>query len=1249
MENSVEMETRQKHPPLVLAWLGTPVSSYADRPLTFRTRKALALLIYLSVEVGTHTREKLVTLFWPESDTARGRGMLRTSLAHLREALDTPVDSSIATSHLATPHLATSHLATAYLKVETQTLSFSFDSHFELDLHRIQAGLDVIQRQPTLAERGDSIRQLQRAVSGYRGDFLEGFSLADAPAFDDWVSLQREIWHSRMNQIFDVLSQWQFEAGDLPAALETATRWKAHDLYAEHAPQRLMQLHFANSNRAAALEVYDEYAKMLAAEFGGKPAAAIKALAARIRARSPVQPARQQTPLTLTPADLSFVGRVEEFTRLKAAYHAASCGQTQVVVLIGEAGIGKTRLTTEFLQWASAQGADLLTGRAFETGGEVPYQPLAQLLRHRLEQENAPDDLLSTTWLAELSRLLPELRDRYPDLPQPQPNEATAQSSLLESITRLGEALAERDPLLLFIDDIQWADMSSLDALHYAMLRWTEHKAPVLLLLCTRESSSTEKSNLRQWLASLKAKLVFTQLALAPLTVGDTLALLSSLEAGQSEVSHPTQEAAGQQGAGQEGEELLSSTSSSAAPKFKAFAQALFAETGGQPLYLIETIKTLLEQKMLIPYHTEEGSQGLRWRTLVGETIGHFPLPRIIPNSVREAILDRLARLTPAAISILTAAAVLGQAATFRQLSEMSGLDQMEALYALEELVAKRLLFDSNDGSQGYMIAHDKIRDVIYAESSATRRQVFHSRAVTAIQGGGNAMGAARLAYHALAAGMDAEAFHYSVVAGDAALQLFAASEASAHYETARTLVATGQVPQADLDKLRHLYSSLGRALELNSQFELAGTIYEELKSIAQQRADPALTLVALTAQVTLQSMLSHSFNPDQGEAIAQEALRLARQLSNPIAEAKILWALMNFRINANRFPEALAVGEQALVLARELNLREQMAFILNDQAKCYLLSGRLGLAEQPQREASELWRELHNLPMLADSLAGSASIARWTGDYDLVLTLSAEAYNISHSIANMWGQAYSQTTPGYVYWERGEPARAIAVMSEAIRLAEKANYLVPQIFARAELGALYASLGETQQGFELMHLALDIANTRLPMMRIYVIGLLARLHVAHNHLAEAETFIVQSKQEADHQNFSFRTQWVFLAEAELALMQGNFAHTLALTDAILKAIEQAKMRSVTSPVLYIRGRCFARMEQHEAARATLWEAHAEAEFIGSRRMVMQIMRMLADIETDPIQAEHLHQQAQTLREEFASRCPPELRATFLS
>lgn len=1211
METKIRLSTH----PLVLAWLGTPLITFVDRPLTFRTRKALALLVYLTTEAGVHTREKLTTLFWPESDATRGRGMLRTSLAYLRETLDA--------------------IDMPYLIVEPQTLSFDFNSHFELDLHLLQAGLDVLQRQPAPAERERLISQLQMVVNRYRGDFLEGFSLADAPAFDDWASLQREIWHSRMNLIFDALSQWQFEAGDLPAALETARRWRAHDLYGESAPQRLMQLHFANGNRADALQVYDDYAKMLAAEFGGKPSPAIKTLAARIRSKSPARPEREQAPLPAPTTELAFVGRVDEFKRLITAYQAACQGRTQVVILEGEAGIGKTRLAAEFLRWVTAQGADVLAGRAFETGGELPYQPVAHLLRHRLDQEQELTDLLSPIWLAELSRLLPEVRERYPDLSQPNANDPAAQSRLLESITRLGKALAERAPLVLLIDDIQWADLPSLDALQYALSQWAEYKTTILLLLCTRNNSASPTNNLRQWVTSLKAKIAVTHMTLAPLTVEETLALVASLEGAPTcagpDVAHqvvaaPTQAA------------------NAAQPSaFQAFAQALFDETGGQPLYLVETIKSLLEQKVLIPYPAEGGSPGVRWKTLAGETTGQFPLPRIIPNSVREAILDRLSRLTPAAAALLSAAAVLGQAATFSQITAVSGIEEMAALDALEELVAKRLLVASSQATDSYLVAHDKIRDVVYNESSAVRRKVLHRRAVAALQGGDPA----RVAYHAQAAEMDLETFQANVGAGDAELHLFAVSEAIAHYESARKMIVAGQMPHVELDQLRHLYLNLGRALELNAQFEQAEVIYEELKTIAQQRAAPTLTLVALTAQVSLWSMASQSYNPVQGEALAQEALRLARQLSDPVAETKILSGIMNFHLLANRWPEALACGEQALALARDLNLQEQTAYILNDLVKCHLISGSLERADQAAREASELWRTLKNLPMLADSLAGAAIIARWTGEYDQALALSAEAHQISQSIANVWGQSYSQIITGTILWEQGRAEEAIAVMEECLRLAEQANSLLPQILTRADLGATYVSLSDMQRGFEQMHLALKLADTRLPMFRPYVIGLLARQHLLHNQLGEAEALIEQAKTESNSEHRSFLFQWVRLAEAELALRQGNFAHVLAVTDAILAAIRQSGMRSVIPRVLFVRGQCLVHMGQLEAARATLLEAHAEAERIGTRWRLMQILAARARIERDPMQAERLLQQSEALKADLISRLPADPHATL--
>lgn len=1182
---------------LRLAWLGTPEICYADQPLTFRTRKALALLIYLTTEAGTHSREKLTTLFWPESDAARGRGMLRTTLAYLREVM--------------------AGFETNYLKVEPQSLSFNFQSDFELDLHTLQATLDLVQRQLRPPERERTIGQLQIAANLYRGDFLAGFSLADTPDFDDWVSLQREVWHGRLNLIFDALSQWQFEAGDLPAGLETATRWRVHDPYGEAAPQRLMQLHFAGGNRATALQVYEAYSQMLADEFGGKPTPEIERLATRIRASRPIQQPRTRTPQPSTLADLSFVGRAEEFQRLMAAYHAASQGQAQVVILLGEAGIGKTRLAGEFLQWAIAQGVEVLPGRAFETGGELPYQPLAQLLRHRLDQETTPADLLSVTWLAELSRLLPELRDRCPELPQPQPDEATAQSRLLESITRLGQALAQRAPLLLFIDDIQWADLASLDALYYVVSRWTEHQTPVLLLLCARDIVLAEKSHVQQWLTRLKAKLAVTQLMLSPLTIEDTLALVASLEAG---------------------EEL-------SPPKFNTFAQALFTETGGQPLYVVETIKALLEQNVLIPYHTAEGAQRLQWRTLAGETTGHFPLPRLIPTSVREAILDRLSRLTPPATAMLTAAAVLGQAATFRQLAETSGIEELVGLDALEELVAKRLLLDPQQASQAYLIAHDKIREVVYSETSAARRQVLHRRAVAAIQGGDPA----RLAYHALAAGMDEAAFHYSLAAGDAALHLFAAGDAAAHYETARRLMATGSAAQVESAVCQRLYTHLGRALELSGQFEQAGAVYEEMEAIARQRAAPDLKLAALMAQSTLLSMVSPSFDSVKGEALAEQALRLARELGDAAAEAKILWGLMNLYTHSIRMPQALACGEQALALARDLDLPDQRAFILNDMGLCLWLSGHLDRAREFWHEASDLWRSLNNLPMLADSLCEAAGLAVDSGDYSLALTLAEEAQQISQTIANLWGQSHSKIWVGYIYWDRGQMDQTIEVMKECLRLSEMAGYLLPQLLTRADLGTVYGGLGAVEQGFEMIRLALTTAETHLPSFSTWVLGRLVQLYLRQNQLSLAEAALEQGKQVSSPQLFPFFYQYFPLAEAELTLRQGEPERALALIDALLAKFQPLIMRPLISEALYLRGQCLVGLSQLDAAQKTLLEARAAAEAVGSRRMLWQILFALSRIETDSGEATRLRQQAQEIVEYIAGNVSdPELRASFL-
>src|SRR5712692_7013472 len=453
---------------LSLTLLGPPQVRHGDQLLLFSTRKELALLIYLAVEGRVHLRKTLSEQFWPEGDAMHGRAALRVSLLHLRHLLgeDAGVDPL--------PHLL----------IQRDTLGLDPTSAVELDLHILHDAwrLSRASIHSTLTMPEDARRRLlarlQHATSLPRGEFLEGFSLRDAPAFDDWVRLQREYWHLHTNEVFDRLSHLQFEAGELAPAMETVSRWLVLAPLQEDAYRRLMRLHFAAGDRAAALRAYDTYRAMLATSMQTEPTPETVALASRIRAVAP--PRRKEVlthPAGLSPAALldgPLLGRTAELSTLIKLYHSTQRGHTQVVLLEGEVGIGKTRLASEFLAWAETEGADVLQGQAFETGGQLPYRPLIEALRPRIERENAPDDLLSDTCLAELARLLPELCDRYPDLPDPVGDKSVARNRLFEAVARLGQALAARTMLVLFIDDVQWADATSLDVLHYLARRFAK-------------------------------------------------------------------------------------------------------------------------------------------------------------------------------------------------------------------------------------------------------------------------------------------------------------------------------------------------------------------------------------------------------------------------------------------------------------------------------------------------------------------------------------------------------------------------------------------------------------------------------------------------------------------------------------------------------------------------------------------------------------------------------------------------------
>ena len=248
------------------------------------------------------------------------------------------------------------------------------------------------------------------------------------------------------------------------------------------------------------------------------------------------RPSTTTTAVSRSTGELAapLVGRAAAFSQLVARYQQARLGQPQAVLIEGEAGIGKTRLASEFVAWAQAQGADVLAGQAFEMGGRLPYQPLVEALRQRLEEENAPEDLLEDLWLAELSRLLPELRVRYPDLPTPTEDELTAKGRLFEAVARLLDALARSAPLVLLLDDLQWVDEASLDLVRYLSRYWIKHGSRVLLLGTVRSEALELNPPLAAQLADLGRDLPVSQVPLQPLSQAETIQLIQAV-AGEGE------------------------------------------------------------------------------------------------------------------------------------------------------------------------------------------------------------------------------------------------------------------------------------------------------------------------------------------------------------------------------------------------------------------------------------------------------------------------------------------------------------------------------------------------------------------------------------------------------------------------------------------------------------------------------------------------------------------------------------------
>ncbi|MCW3019156.1 MAG: family transcriptional regulator, partial [Solirubrobacterales bacterium] len=386
-----------------------------------------------------------------------------------------------------------------------------------------------------------------------------------------------------------------------------------------------------------------------------------------------------------------YVGRVAERERLTELWRQASEGSLRLALISGEAGVGKTRLSTQLALQVREEGATVLYGRCDEDLG-VPYQPWAQALAYLVNE--APQRVLAThveRHEGDLARLVPALGDRVPDLPPPRQSDPETERYLLyAAVAGLLEGAAEEAPLLLILDDLHWADQPTLSLLRHVMTAGSS--LGVMVMGTYRDSDLSRDHPLTALLADLHRDQGGERIKLTGLESRDVLALMEAL--------------VGQDFDADGG----------------ALAAEITRETAGNPFFAVELLRHLTESGAIAQ------QQDGRWQ-LVGD-LAELGLPQ----SVREVIGRRVERLGSDARTALSTAAVIGRDFDLDLLLEVVELSETQLLDLLDEAVAASLLRESSERTGSFTFTHALVEHTLYEDLGRARRARLHKRVAEALE-----------------------------------------------------------------------------------------------------------------------------------------------------------------------------------------------------------------------------------------------------------------------------------------------------------------------------------------------------------------------------------------------------------------------------------------------------------------------------------------------------------------------------------
>jgi DNA-binding SARP family transcriptional activator/Tfp pilus assembly protein PilF len=907
---------------LEISLLGPPQIELDGTAIEVDTRKAIALLAYLAMESGPKQRESLATLLWPESEPSRGRAALRRTLSALNKALEGN-----------------------WLDIERESIDLLHSDGLTLDVEQFEGFL------ASLADHGHPSSQvcrqcsqpLSEAIALYRGDFLSGFTLRDSKNFDDWQFFQTETLRRELERALDRVILVHTQTGELDEAIDSGRRRLALDPLHEATHRSLMRLYAWSGQRSTALRQYRECVKVLDQELKVPPLEETTALYEMIRKDrlappSSVGPApRVEASLEAKPGKgptdikLPLVGRTAEWSNLEKAFQS-SFQRGSLRLLEGEAGIGKTRLAEEFIATLRSQGAVVLSSACYEGESKLAFGPIVEALQSGLTLsgkdswlEDVPRHLL-----IEASRLLPVLREFDSSLAEPTPLDSPgAQARFFEGIRQVILALTKGElPGVLFLDDLHYADEATLDLLTFIVRRSSED--PLLVLGCFRMEELPSDHRIRLLAAEGQWDGASSVISLRRLESGETSELLKS--------------------SGLSGEVVPDE-----------IGDRLYKETEGIP-YFISEYMTMIKGAV-------EGGGEIDWS---------------VPESARSLLRTKLSNVSSGAMQLLTAGAILGRPFDFEMIREVSGRDEEEAVEMLEELLARKLIHESvvpeSDGAATYLFQHEKLRSLVYDDTSHARRRLLHRRAAEALCRRDGAALAGQVAYHYQLAGLEAEAAEQFERAGEYARTLYANREALGHFAIALELGHPR--PAVLLENMGDLNTLLGEYRHAIENLESAVAYGEEADRFRYERK---LGLV-------------HHRRGDWRLAERHfEASLVAMPGEGHVEDRALLfsdWALSAYK--GGDLERAGDLARQALDLAIEKGNAHSVAQSHNIIGILARHRGDLDNAEEHLQTGLEIAGEMEDEAVLAAGLNNLALVLADKGEFERGLQATQRALDIS-------------------------------------------------------------------------------------------------------------------------------------------------------------------------------------------------------------------------------------------------------------